>query len=92
VAAAEATPAAGEGNFAVQLAAPGSEAEAQAMLTRLQAKYASELSGQQLVIQKAELKDRTVYRIRTSKGPRASGVSICEKLKAAGGACFLARD
>jgi hypothetical protein len=80
------------GGFAVQLAAPHSEAEAQSAATRLQTKFAGELDGLQPVIRKAELKDKTVYRVRIVGLSRAAAVSLCEKLKAAGGACFLARE
>ena len=80
------------GAYAVQLAAPGSEAEAQSIATRLQSKYAAELDGLQPAIHKAALKDKTVYRVRIQRLTRSAAVSLCEKLKAAGGACFLARE
>jgi hypothetical protein len=91
---AEATPASdGGGGYAVQLAAPGSEAEAESMSNRLRTKYASELSGIDLSVHKAVIKDKTVYRVRAGDGmSKSAAVSLCEKLKAAGGACFLARQ
>jgi hypothetical protein len=46
----------------------------------------------QPVIRKAELKDKTVYRLRIVGLTHAAAISLCEKLKAAGGACFLARE
>jgi hypothetical protein len=82
----------GGGNYAVQLAAPRSEAEAQSVAGHLQSKYAGELGGMQPVIRKAEIKDKTVYRVRIANLTHAAAVSLCEKLKAAGGACFLARE
>jgi hypothetical protein len=82
----------GSGEFAVQLAAPGSEAEAQSASTRLQSKYSGELGGLQPVIRKADLKGRTVYRVRVVGLSRADAIALCEKLKGAGGACFLARE
>jgi hypothetical protein len=87
-----ATAADAAGGFAVQLAAPHSEAEAQSAATRLQTKFAGELDGLQPVIRKAELKDKTVYRVRIVGLSHAAAISLCEKLKAAGGACFLARE
>jgi hypothetical protein len=87
-----ATAADAAGSFAVQLAAPHSEAEAQSASTRLQTKFAGALDGLQPVIRKAELKDKTVYRVRVVGLSRAAAISLCEKLKAAGGACFLARE
>lgn len=92
--AASAPPAAAEGtgDYAVQLAAPRTDAEARSIAKRLESKYASELGGAQLVIHKAELKGKTIYRVRTAKLSHAAAISLCEKLKAAGGACFLARE
>jgi hypothetical protein len=87
-----ATTADAAGSFAVQLAAPHSEAEAQSAATRLQTKFAGALDGLQPVVRKAELKDKTVYRVRIVGLSRAAAISLCEKLKAAGGACFLARE
>jgi hypothetical protein len=91
---AEAAPASdAAGGYAVQLAAPGSEAEAQNMSNRLRTKYANELGGLELSVHKAVIKDKTVYRVRAGSGmAKAAAVSLCEKLRAAGGACFLARD
>jgi hypothetical protein len=91
-AATESAPAAGAGAFAVQLGAPRSEAEAQTMLTRLQSKFSGELGGLQPTIRKAEVKDRTVYRLRVGGLSRGDAVALCEKLKTAGGSCFLARE
>ncbi len=80
------------GGFAVQLAAPRTEAEARSVSARLQSKYASELGSLQPVIHAASVKDKTVYRVRVVGLSRAAAVNLCEKLKAAGGACFLARE
>jgi SPOR domain len=83
----------GTGEYAVQLAAPGSEAEAQTVSTHLKAKFASELGGADPVIRKADLEGgRTVYRVRVVGLAKADAVSLCEKLKAGGGACFIAKE
>ena len=91
---AEAAPAAdGGGSYAVQLAAPATEAEAQTMSNKLRAKYANEFGGLEPSIHKAVVKDKTVYRVRIGANmTRPAAVSLCEKLRAAGGTCFLARD
>jgi hypothetical protein len=91
-AAAEAPPANGGDNFSVQLAAPESEAEAQSASTRLRAKFSGALGGLEPVIHKAALKDKTVYRVRVGPLSHSAAITLCEKLKAAGGACFLARE
>ncbi len=94
-ASAAATPAAkADGAYAVQLAAPGSEQEAQSMSTRLQAKYTSELDGLQPTIHQADVNGRSIYRVRVSGLSKADAVALCVKLKAAGGdaACFVAKN
>jgi hypothetical protein len=81
-----------DGAYAVQLAAPGSEQEAQSMSTRLQAKYTSELEGLQPTIHQADVNGRSIYRVRVSGLSKANAVALCVKLKAAGGACFVAKN
>ena len=80
----------GGGGFAVQLAAPGSEAEARSTASRLGQKYSDALGGARVTVQKAG--DKAVYRVRTASMSREDAVSACEKVKAAGGACFVARN
>jgi SPOR domain len=82
----------GKSDYAVQLAAPGSEAEAQSASTRLKAKFAAELGAAEPVIRKADLQGRTVYRVRVVGLAKSDAVSLCEKVKAGGGACFIARE
>jgi hypothetical protein len=91
---APATTAKADGAYAVQLAAPGSEQEAQSMSTRLQTKYTSELDGLQPTIHQADVNGRSIYRIRVSGLSKADAVALCLKLKAAGGdaACFVAKN
>ena len=82
----------GGGGFAVQLAAPGSEAEAKAASSRLSKKYADALGGAQLGFHKAESNGKPVYRVRVGSLSRSDAVSLCEKLKADGGTCFVAKN
>ncbi len=83
-----------EGSYAVQLAAPTSEQEARSASTRLQAKYATELTGLQPTIHQAEVNGRSIYRVRVGGLSKADAVALCLKLKAAGGdaACFVAKN
>ena len=81
----------GGGVFAVQLAAPGSEEEAQGDIKRLKAKYASELGGLEPGVHKADVNGRAVYRVRVTGMSKTGAVALCEKLRASGGACFLAK-
>lgn len=87
-----ATSAASSGTFAVQLAAPPTEAEAKATAAKLQSQFASELNGHRAVIRKADLGGgRTVYRVRVANLGRDEAVSLCESLKSSGGQCFISR-
>ena len=78
------------GGFSVQLAAPGSEAEAKSTASRLSQKYSDALGGTRVTFQKAA--DKSVYRVRAAGMSRDDAVSACEKIKAAGGACFVAKN
>ncbi|WP_158809011.1 SPOR domain-containing protein [Beijerinckia sp. L45] len=80
------------GGFAVQLAAPGSEAEAKAASTKLSAKFASALSGHRLSFHKADSNGKAVYRVRVGSLSREEATGICEKLKSSGGSCFVAKN
>lgn len=81
----------GAGGFSVQLAAPASEVEARAALNRLTRTYGAELRGYHLKYHFAKVANKTVYRVRVGGLSHASAISLCEKLKAKGGSCFVAR-
>lgn len=80
------------GAWAVQLAAPPSEKEAQTVSTRLAAKYAAELGGLQPTIHEADSNGKQIFRVRLSGLSKADAADLCTKLKASGGACFIARE
>jgi hypothetical protein len=80
------------GGFAVQLVAEGSEAAARSAAQRLASRHASALGGQQPGIRRAEVNGSTVYRVRVGGLSREEAVSMCERLKADGGRCFVARN
>jgi hypothetical protein len=79
------------GNFAVQLAAPGSEKEARDLFSSLQRRYA-DLSGYKPFVRRAEVNDRTIYRLRIGPFSREDAASLCTRLQASGGQCFVARN
>ena len=85
------TPSAG-GGWAVQLAGARSESEAQATLSGLQNKYGSDLGSAPLSVHKAEVNGEAVYRVRAGGLSKADAHSLCTKLKASGGECFVARN
>jgi hypothetical protein len=80
------------GGWAVQLAAPRSEADAKSVMARLKAKYAGELGDVELGVREAEVKGETIYRVRVAGLSKADAAALCAKLKAAGGDCFIAKD
>jgi hypothetical protein len=81
------------GGFAVQLAAPGSEAEARATFAALQRKYPGQLGGQSPIVRKTELAGgKTVYRLRVGPYSREDATTMCTALQAAGGQCFIAKN
>jgi hypothetical protein len=80
------------GGWAVQLAAPRSESEAQGAVARLQNKYNGDLGSTSLAVHKAEVNGETIYRVRAGGLSKADALSLCSKLKASGGDCFVARN
>lgn len=80
------------GGFAVQLGAPGSEAEARAAFSALQRKYPEQLGGQAPIVRRTELNGKTVYRLRVGPYSREDAASMCSALQAAGGQCFIAKN
>jgi len=88
---ASAMPAATSGSFAVQLGAPGSEKEARDLFASLQRRY-PDLGGYKPFIRKAEVNNRTIYRLRVGPFSRDDASSLCTRLQASGGQCFIARN
>jgi hypothetical protein len=84
--------ASGSGSFSVQLAAPGSDKEARDTFSSLQRKFPNDLSGMSPSIRRAEVGEKTIYRLRVGPMERAEATSLCESLKASGGQCFVARN
>ena len=94
VASAAEPPAAAEGGggWAVQLAAPRSEADAKSAVAKLKSKYADALGDSALSIHQADVKGQTIYRVRVSGLSKTDAGALCSKLKAGGGDCFIAKD
>lgn len=83
--------AAATGGWAVQLAAPKSEAEAKSAIERLNAKYAAALNGATIGVHKAVVNGETVYRLRVAGLSKAGAAALCARLKGDGGECFVAK-
>ena len=84
--------ASGTGDFAVQLAAPGSEAEAHRVMTKMAQEYQAELGDHKLKFRRAKVGDKSIYRVRVGGLSKAEAASLCEALQAKGGTCFVAKD
>lgn len=80
-----------KGAWSVQLAAPRSQAEADATVAKLQGQYADALGGNALSVHKAQVNGETIYRVRAAGLDKTGANALCAKVHSAGGACFLAR-
>jgi hypothetical protein len=79
------------GGWAVQLAAPKSEAEANSELARLTSKYGADLNGSALGVHKAMVNGQAIYRLRVVGLTKADAAALCARLKGDGGECFIAK-
>ena len=80
------------GTFAVQFAAPPSEAEARDRMSRLQKKYGDALDGHTPSMTQATSNGKSVYRIRVNQLSREQAKALCDKMLAAGGKCYVAQN
>lgn len=87
----DATPATASGGWAVQLAAPRSEAEAKSEAARLTGKYGADLNGSTIGVHKAVVNGETIYRLRVVGLTKADAAALCARLKGGGGECFIAK-
>lgn len=81
---------AGGGAYAVQFGAAGSEPEARALIKTVADKYGAALGGRKLSIKSATIGEKKVFRVRIAGLAKDAAESICGRVKAGGGACFVA--
>ncbi len=79
------------GDFAVQLAARPSEAAARESFAQLQRRY-GDLGSFEPMIRRAQVGERTVYRLRVGPMSRDEATNLCSSLQSQGGDCFVARN
>lgn len=86
-------PAAGNSDWIVQVASLRSQAEAEATYAQIKAKNNSILSPFRSDIVRVDLAEKGIYyRARVAGfGSRADASAVCDRLKAAGQSCFVAR-
>jgi hypothetical protein len=86
-------PAAGTGgNFGLQLAASPSEADATAAFSKLKKKYPSQLGSYTANVRKSDTGDKPVYRVRVGGMSQDDAKSLCSRLQASGGSCFVVHN
>ncbi|WP_144300279.1 SPOR domain-containing protein, partial [Elioraea rosea] len=79
------------GRIQVQLAAVPSEQAATAEWNRLRRRMPELLATQSLVVSRGEREGQPFWRVRTGAfEDNASARAFCERVKAAGGSCFVA--
>jgi hypothetical protein len=78
------------GNWAIQFAAPKSEAEAEAAAARLNAKYAPALGGATIGVHKTTVNSETIYALRVAGLSKADAAALCERVK--GRDCALPKE
>src|SRR5690606_18759819 len=85
-------PAAGAGDYIVQVTSQRSESQAAAAYRDLQRRFPTILGSLQPDIQKADLGAKGIYyRVRVAPASREVAASFCEQLKSAGGDCVVSR-
>ena len=83
---------AGAGGYFVQVASLPSEADAQKSYRNLSTKFANVIGGRGVDIAKAEIAGKgTFYRVRIPAGSKDEAAALCERYRAAGGSCLIAR-
>jgi hypothetical protein len=77
------------GDWAIQFAAPKSEAEAEAAAARLNVKYAPALNGATIGVHKTQVNGGTIYALRVAGLSKADATALCVRVK--GRDCSLAK-
>ena len=72
------------GDWAIQFAAPKSEAEAKVAATRLNAKYAPTLNGATIGVHKTQVNGETIYALRVAGLSKADATALCVRVKGRG--------
>jgi hypothetical protein len=77
------------GDWAIQFAAPKSEAEAKVAAARLSAKYAPALNGATIAVHKTQVNGETTYALRVAGLSKADATALCVRVK--GRDCSIAK-
>ena len=85
-------PSGGSGGWAIQLASRPDEASARTASSQLKTKYASAIGGRSPSVVSGEANGKSVYRVRVGGYSQQEATAACEKVKAAGGGCFITKQ
>ena len=80
------------GSFAVQLASRPTEDDARRASTQLRSRFGAALGGKAPSVVSGTANGQTVYRVRVGGYSQAAATEACNKVKAAGGSCFVTRQ
>jgi hypothetical protein len=80
---------ASKGDWAIQFAAPKSEAEGRVVAARLNAKYAPALNGATIGVHKTQVNGETTYALRVAGLSKADATALCVRVK--GRNCSIAK-
>jgi cell division protein FtsN len=76
----------------VQLASRPTEDDARTASTQLRSRFNAALGGKAPSVVSGTANGQTVYRVRVGGYSQAAAVEACNKVKAAGGSCFVTRQ
>lgn len=82
--------AAGVGGYFVQIASQPTAELAQKSYANMAQRYGNLIGGHAIDIKRAEIPNKgTYYRVRVQAGTKNDATTLCERLKSAGGSCFV---
>ncbi len=82
----------GGSGWAIQLASRPTEADAKNAAGQLKSRYSSAIGARSPIVVSGEANGKTVYRVRVTGFDQAGAGAACQKVKAAGGGCFVTRQ
>lgn len=80
------------GDYVVQLGISNSEDRARAAFSQYQSRYSGIIDNANPIVRRAEVNGNTIYRVRVGPYDLSSANSVCDRIKSAGGDCFVARN
>ncbi len=80
------------GDYVIQIASLPTAVDAEKSYKKLSAKFSSVIGGRGVDIREAQVAGKgTFYRVRIPAGSKNDAVALCERYRAAGGSCLVAK-